>query len=117
MSFNNPVKFVDPDGRMPMPPDIITKVLSKSVKTYSSGTQYVSRDVSMTMTLLIYNPEGLNLSKAGFKSQGVIGWDEFKGQASRLLANGKIQQDDNIKNLSFVYKVLLMLMKSKVMQM
>ena len=77
-TFNNPVKYTDPDGRMPMPPDIITKILSKSVKTYSSGSQYVSRDVSMTMTLLIYNPERLNLSKAGFKSQGIIGWNEFK---------------------------------------
>ena len=105
-AFDNPVRFTDPDGRMPMPPDIITKVLSKNVKTYSSGTKYVSRDLSMTMTVLIYNPEGLNLSKAGFKSQGVIGWKEFQGQASRSLQNGKLQQDDNIKNLSIVYKVI-----------
>ncbi len=56
------------------------------------------------MTLLIYNPERLNLSKAGFKSQGVIVWDEFKGQASRSLANGKIQQDDNIKTYQLSIK-------------
>ncbi|MGE8525335.1 RHS repeat-associated core domain-containing protein [Chryseobacterium rhizosphaerae] len=67
--LNNPIKFIDPDGMAPVPPDIITKVLNTNNKTYSSGTQYYSRDVSMTMTVLIYNPERLDLSKSGFKSQ------------------------------------------------
>jgi RHS repeat-associated protein len=105
-TFDNPITLIDPDGRAPMPPDIITKVLSVNNKTYSSGTQYYSRNVSMTMTVLIYNPEHLDLSKSGFKSQGVIDWKEFRGQANRSLANGKIEQNDNIENLAIVYKVV-----------
>ncbi|MBL3550540.1 hypothetical protein J2787_000868 [Chryseobacterium rhizosphaerae] len=88
----------------PTPPDIITKILIAKAKTYESGTMEYSRKVSMTMTLLIYNPENLDLSKAGLSSQGVMDWKEFRGNANRVLMNGKILQDDYINNLSVVYK-------------
>ena len=105
-TFDNPIKYVDPDGKAPIPPDIITKVLSTNNKMYPSGTQYYSRNVSITMTVLIYNPERLDLSKSRFnKSQGVINWKEFKGQA-QMNRGSKMIQDDNIQNLAISYKVI-----------
>jgi len=68
----------------PMPIDIITKILSAKSKIYDSGTNEYLRKVSITMTLLIYNPENLNLSKSGLASQGVMNWKEFRDNANKL---------------------------------
>lgn len=104
MSFNNPVVFIDPDGRAPLPynDDIITKVSNKK-----GDAHYVQRDVSMKMTLTVVNSNGADLSKTMFnKTSGTVQLSGFSGNAQKDFRGSDITTNDNLKNVSVEYKVV-----------
>src|SRR5690606_21130291 len=62
-TLNNPIMFVDPDGRSPIRPDkIITTVSNSKV----SNTR-ITRDISIKMTVTVVNMTGSNLSSTMFR--------------------------------------------------
>ncbi|HFG0566791.1 hypothetical protein [Flavobacterium psychrophilum] len=102
--FGNPMKFVDPDGRAPLPynDDIITKVSNTK-----GDAHYVQRDVSIRMTLTIVNSNGTDLSKTMFnKSSGSIEFSSMTGNAQKDYRVIDVFNSDNLKNVSIDYKVV-----------
>jgi RHS repeat-associated protein len=103
-SFNNPIVFVDPDGRAPLPynDDIITKVSNKK-----GDAHYVQREVSMRMTLTVVNSNGADLSKTMFnKSAGSVQLSSLTGVAQKDFRGNDVYASDNLKNVSVDYKVV-----------
>jgi RHS repeat-associated protein len=104
-TFDNPISLIDPNGMEPVDPtDIITKVINQTTSK-SNGYTSFNRDLSITLTMAVYNPENLDLSHTAFAAgQGTINVGSFRGPASD--SYGKFVQNDNIKNLNIVYKVV-----------
>ena len=101
-SFNNPVYFIDPDGRMPIPPDVITKVSN----TVRSGNR-VQRDVGITVTLSIVAGKSDDLSNTIFnKSSGTVSLSGFTGKASAYNVDADLLSNDNVTSFDVQYKVV-----------
>ncbi|TSE08124.1 hypothetical protein [Aquimarina algiphila] len=101
-SFNNPIYFIDPDGRMPIPTDVITKV-----SNVRGDNNYVSRDVNITITLTVVNSSGTDLSNTMFsESSGNVSLNNFKGLAQKHNSALKVTNQDVIKSVTIDYQVV-----------
>src|SRR5690606_27422216 len=108
-TLNNPIMFVDPDGRSPIRPDkIITTVSNSKV----SNTR-ITRDISIKMTVTVVNMTGSNLSSTMFRGgKGNIKLDNFKGwgesytSGARAVYGGVDSAKNNIKNFEVDFVVV-----------
>jgi RHS repeat-associated protein len=108
-TLNNPIMFIDPDGRSPIVPDKIITTISNSKV---SNTR-ITRDVSMKMTLTVVNMTGSNLSSTMFRGgKGNVKLDNFKGwgesytSGARAVYGGVDSAKDNIKNFEIDFVVV-----------
>lgn len=101
-SFNNPIYFIDPDGRMPIPTDIISNVSN----TKRSGKR-VQRDVSITMTLTVVAGANDDLSNTMFSNKsGSVSLSNFEGKASSYFVEGDLLAQDNVTSFTIEYNVV-----------
>lgn len=101
-AFNNPIYFVDPDGRKPLPADVITKI-----SNVRGDNNYVSRDVNITITLTVVNSTGADLSNTMFsKSSGNVALNNFKGLAQKHNSALKVTNQDVIQSVTIDYQVV-----------
>ncbi len=101
-AFDNPVYFIDPDGMMPRPPDVIT-----TVSNVRGDNNYVVRDISMKVTLTVVNPSGADLSGTMFsKSSGSVALSNFKGVAQNHNSALKVTNQDVIQDVTVEYNVV-----------
>jgi len=90
-AFNNPVRFIDPDGEAPTPPDVIVNVSNKS----GDGTTYQRMKATVTITAKVVNLAGADLSSTDFSGgKGTVDLTStFGGRAESTLVNNPFPGD------------------------
>jgi hypothetical protein len=103
---NNPIRYIDPDGRAPIPLDVILNV-SNPTKV---GDTYQTRTASMTITMTVVNMQGADLSKTMFSgSSGKLDLTgTFGGSAMQreTMKGNDVDTQYNITNVTLEYKVV-----------
>ncbi|WP_430906181.1 DUF6443 domain-containing protein [Maribacter sp. 2-571] len=101
-AFDNPVYFIDPDGMMPGPPDIISKVSNTK-----RADKRVQRDVSVTLTLSVVAGENDDLSGTIFSGgSGSVSLSDFEGRADSYFAPADLLANDNVTDFTVEFNVV-----------
>src|SRR5690606_15559059 len=102
-TFQNPINFIEPDGRegRAVNDNIIVTVSN----TTNNSRGEIRRDVSLSMTLTIVKGKNDDLSKTMFnKSSGSVNLSNFQGEAQSFIGGHKAY--DNVTNVNINYKVV-----------